>query len=159
MSEHTILLITTADNHVRTQLDNIYGDALIVADCEELSRDDLYTLLCSTRYDILITYRCRYIIPSNILSSSTVAINIHPSLLPAYAGLNPWDEMAENNETMGGVTLHRLTSDIDKGEILMQHPLRLDMAKGIEWNRKNADRLAAEMLSSFIESFTKDISQ
>ncbi len=47
-------------------------------------------------------------------------INIHPSLLPKYRGSNPLFWQLRMGETKTGVTLHRVTSELDSGEIIQQ---------------------------------------
>ena len=47
-------------------------------------------------------------------------INIHPSLLPKYKGLNTHKRALENNEKFAGCTVHYVTSKLDSGKIIMQ---------------------------------------
>ena len=47
-------------------------------------------------------------------------INIHPSLLPKYKGLNTHKRALENNEKFSGCTVHYVTSKLDSGKIIMQ---------------------------------------
>ena len=47
-------------------------------------------------------------------------INIHPSLLPAYKGLNTHQRAIENNEKFSGCTVHYVTSKLDSGKIILQ---------------------------------------
>ena len=47
-------------------------------------------------------------------------INIHPSLLPKYKGLNTHKRALENNEKFSGCTVHYITSKLDSGKIIMQ---------------------------------------
>tara|TARA_B100001057_G_scaffold189582_1_gene190375 strand:+ start:971 stop:1555 length:585 start_codon:yes stop_codon:yes gene_type:complete len=47
-------------------------------------------------------------------------LNIHPSLLPKYKGLNTHDRALENNEKFSGCTVHIVTPKLDSGEIIMQ---------------------------------------
>ena len=47
-------------------------------------------------------------------------INIHPSLLPKYKGLNTHRRALENAETMHGATVHIVTAALDDGPILLQ---------------------------------------
>jgi phosphoribosylglycinamide formyltransferase 1 len=47
-------------------------------------------------------------------------INIHPSLLPKYPGLESWRQALEAGETKAGCTVHRVDDQIDHGEILGQ---------------------------------------
>ncbi|MCZ2496176.1 phosphoribosylglycinamide formyltransferase [Xylophilus sp. Kf1] len=47
-------------------------------------------------------------------------INIHPSLLPAFAGLHTHRRALEAGCRVAGATVHRVTSDLDLGPILGQ---------------------------------------
>ena len=52
-------------------------------------------------------------------------INIHPSLLPKYKGLNTHKKVLENNEKFSGCTVHYVTSKLDSGKIIMQKKIRI----------------------------------
>ena len=52
-------------------------------------------------------------------------INIHPSLLPKYKGLNTHKRVIENNEKYSGCTVHYVTSKLDSGKIIMQKKIRI----------------------------------
>ena len=47
-------------------------------------------------------------------------INIHPSLLPKYKGLNTHKRAIENNEKFSGCTVHYVTPKLDSGKIILQ---------------------------------------
>ena len=47
-------------------------------------------------------------------------LNIHPSLLPQYAGLDTHARAIEAGDTHGGVSVHLVTEELDAGEILGQ---------------------------------------
>ena len=47
-------------------------------------------------------------------------INIHPSLLPAFAGLNTHQRALDAGCTVAGVTVHQVTTALDQGPILAQ---------------------------------------
>ena len=61
-----------------------------------------------------------------VLSSSFVdswtgkILNIHPSLLPKYKGLNTHKRVLENGERLTGCTVHEVTPELDSGRILGQ---------------------------------------
>ncbi|MGI9415492.1 MAG: phosphoribosylglycinamide formyltransferase [Hyphomicrobiales bacterium] len=47
-------------------------------------------------------------------------INIHPSLLPAYPGVNIHDRVADDGVRITGCTVHYVRTDMDKGPIIAQ---------------------------------------
>ena len=47
-------------------------------------------------------------------------INIHPSLLPAFTGLNTHQRALDAGCTVAGATVHQVTTDLDGGPILAQ---------------------------------------
>ncbi len=47
-------------------------------------------------------------------------INIHPSLLPAYSGLNTHERALEDGVKIHGCTVHYVTGDLDHGPIIVQ---------------------------------------
>lgn len=47
-------------------------------------------------------------------------VNIHPSLLPAFTGLNTHQRAIDMGCRFAGATVHRVTSELDHGEILDQ---------------------------------------
>ena len=53
-------------------------------------------------------------------------INIHPSLLPKYKGLNTHQRVLENNEIYTGCTVHYVNSKLDSGKIIMQKKVKIE---------------------------------
>ena len=66
-----------------------------------------------------------------ILSSSFIKkfngkiINIHPSLLPKYKGLNTHRRVIENKEDYTGCTVHFVNSKLDSGKIIFQKKVKI----------------------------------
>ena len=52
-------------------------------------------------------------------------INIHPSLLPKYKGLNTHQRAIDNKEKYAGCTVHYVNSRLDSGKIIMQKKVRI----------------------------------
>ncbi len=52
-------------------------------------------------------------------------INIHPSLLPKYKGLNTHQRVIDNNEKYSGCTVHLVNSKLDSGKIILQKKIRV----------------------------------
>jgi len=53
-------------------------------------------------------------------------INIHPSLLPKYKGLNTHKRAIDNKEKISGCSVHYVTSSLDSGKIIMQKKIRIN---------------------------------
>jgi phosphoribosylglycinamide formyltransferase 1 len=53
-------------------------------------------------------------------------INIHPSLLPEYPGLNTHRQALDNGDLMHGVTVHFVDGGLDNGPIIAQGALKID---------------------------------
>jgi len=47
-------------------------------------------------------------------------INIHPSLLPKYKGLNTFKRVLNNNEKLTGCTVHYVNKKLDSGKIILK---------------------------------------
>ena len=52
-------------------------------------------------------------------------INIHPSLLPKYKGLNTHKRALINKEKYSGCTVHFVNSKLDSGKIILQKRVRI----------------------------------
>ena len=53
-------------------------------------------------------------------------LNIHPSLLPKYKGLNTHYKALKNNEKYSGCTVHFVNSKLDSGKIVLQKKVRIN---------------------------------
>jgi len=52
-------------------------------------------------------------------------VNIHPSLLPKYKGLNTHRKAIQNNEKYAGCTIHYVNSKLDSGKIIIQKKVKI----------------------------------
>ena len=52
-------------------------------------------------------------------------VNIHPSLLPKYKGLDTHRRVILNNEKYSGCTVHFVTSKLDSGKIVLQKKVKI----------------------------------
>lgn len=62
----------------------------------------------------------RILTPGFVAHYAGRLINIHPSLLPAFPGLNTHARALEMGCQFAGATVHRVTAELDHGEILAQ---------------------------------------
>ena len=62
-------------------------------------------------------------------------INIHPSLLPKYKGLDTHNRAINNNDKYSGCTVHYVTPKLDSGKIILQKKVKIfknDNAKSLK---------------------------
>ena len=52
-------------------------------------------------------------------------LNIHPSLLPKYKGLNTHERALNNKEKFSGCTVHYVNSRLDSGKIILQKKVKI----------------------------------
>jgi phosphoribosylglycinamide formyltransferase-1 len=84
-------------------------DRLVVAALEEKKVD----LVCLAGYMRLLSPYFVAAFPQRIL-------NIHPSLLPAFPGLEPQRQALEHGAKVSGCTVHFVDENLDAGPIVMQ---------------------------------------
>ena len=66
-------------------------------------------------------------------------VNIHPSLLPAFPGINAQYQAWEHGVKWTGATVHLVSTELDGGPIVLQEPVAVD-------EKDDAESLAARIL-------------
>ena len=69
--------------------------------------------------DIIFSVGYMKVINSKLIDKYTI-INLHPSILPKYKGLMTQKRMLINNEKEFGFTIHKVSKDLDSGDIISQ---------------------------------------
>ncbi len=79
-------------------------------------------------------------------------VNIHPSLLPKYPGLNTHQRAIDAGDTEAGCSVHWVTEGVDEGEIIAQ--ARIAIAPG-----DSAETLAARILPAEHKLYPRALAQ
>ncbi len=83
-------------------------------------------------------------------------LNIHPSLLPKYKGLNTHQRVLKNKEIFSGSTVHLVTPKLDSGKIILQKKVRISKSDDINKLEKkilNAEhKLYSKAIIKFLSS-------
>jgi methionyl-tRNA formyltransferase len=88
--------------------------------------EEARTQLAQIHPEFVISVLFERIIPSSIIElPSCAALNLHPALLPSYAGVAPTFWVLSHGEAAGGVTIHYLASEIDAGDIVFQKEIKV----------------------------------
>ena len=77
------------------------------------------SFICLAGYMKIISYKIINIFKKRI-------INIHPSLLPKFKGLNTFSRVLENNEKKTGCTVHFVNNKLDDGNILIKKSFEIN---------------------------------
>ena len=78
-------------------------------------------------------------------------INIHPSLLPKYKGLNVIQKALDSDDIFTGVTVHYVTEELDSGEILEQRKVPIYDGDTLEMLTQRIQRTEYTILPRAIE--------
>jgi len=79
-------------------------------------------------------------------------INIHPSLLPSFKGLEPQKQAIQKKVKFSGCTVHYVNDNIDDGEIIDQSIVKVDKKETVESLKK---KILLEEHKLYISVLTK----
>ena len=82
-------------------------------------------------------------------------INVHPSLLPKYKGLNVVEKAMEAGEEVTGCTVHYVNEELDGGEIILQQEVPILPDDDVESLTKAIQRVEYAILPTAI-NYVKD---
>lgn len=83
--------------------------------------DYLCDTLTSSQVDYCFCFGVRFLKEPLLSAYKHKIINFHPSLLPAFTGLNAIDQALDSNAMLLGNTAHFIDEGIDTGPIIMQN--------------------------------------
>ena len=86
-------------------------------------------------------------------------INVHPSLLPKYKGLNAVEQAMEAGEVETGCTVHYVNEELDGGEIIMQGEVAILPEDNIKSLTKAIQRKEYAILPLAIEHVKQQLLQ
>ena len=82
-------------------------------------------------------------------------LNIHPSLLPKYKGLNTHERAIKNKDIYSGCTVHFVSAKLDSGKIIIQKKVKINKK---DTPRTLANKVLAEEHKLYPEAILKIIS-
>lgn len=78
-------------------------------------------------------------------------INIHPSLLPAFPGLDAVGQALDAGVKISGTTIHYVDSGMDTGEIISQEPVRVESGMTKEELQAEIQKIEHELYPKTIQ--------
>ena len=93
---------------------------------KNLTENNLIRILKKNNIEMICLAGFMKILSKNFIKKFKGKIlNIHPSLLPKYKGLDTHKRVLNNNEKYSGCTVHFVNSRLDSGEIIMQQKVKI----------------------------------
>ncbi len=88
---------------------------------EPQAEDDLVRMLLDARVELVALAGFMRVLKAPMLNAfPRRIINIHPSLLPKFPGLEAWRQAVEAGEKVTGCTVHYVDEKIDHGDVIAQ---------------------------------------
>ena len=138
--------------------DNFYAKGLSYAKKNKITsivlRDKSKKLFEKKLLSYLKKYKINFICLAGfmkILSKSFIdkfgnkILNIHPSLLPKYKGLNTHQKVLKNKDKFSGCTVHYVDQSLDSGEIILQKKIRVTKNENIKSLEKKVLKIEHEI--------------
>jgi phosphoribosylglycinamide formyltransferase-1 len=116
-------------------------DAEIIAELQSRGVE----LVCLAGYMRLLS-------PSFIRAFPRRIVNIHPSLLPAYPGLEVHERVLAAGEKVSGCTVHFVNEDLDAGPIILQRAVEVK-------ENDTAETLSARILEQEHVAYVEAVKQ
>lgn len=144
---HDIMVVDFSQNCVlEFASQNVGAEYISFTDWDSLS-------LNLENVDLIISYKIPTVIPDWIIAvSKNGGINIHPSMLPKYKGKNPWYQIYYDGELSSGVTIHKLSSKVDGGNIIAQKEMSIQFGEPLPVAMKRSDMVARQMIEEILDS-------
>ncbi len=108
---------------------------------------------------VVLTGYMRILSPAFVRHFKNRTINIHPALLPAFRGLDAFQQALDYGVKVTGTTIHLVDEDVDHGPIIHQVPVKVEVSdthESLKARVQEAEYIAyPEALKLFIEGRPK----
>ena len=133
---------------IRKKIFNFSKQAKIEKEILELLKKKKINLICLAGF-------MRILSKNFIQNFKGQILNIHPSLLPKYKGLNTHERAIKNKDRYSGCTIHFVTAKLDSGKIIIQKKVKINKK---DTPRTLANKVLAEEHKLYPEAILKIIS-
>ena len=133
---------------IRKKIFNFSNQAKTEKEILELLKKKKINLICLAGF-------MRILSKNFIQSFKGQILNIHPSLLPKYKGLNTHERAIKNKDRYSGCTVHFVTAKLDSGKIIIQKKVKINKK---DTPRTLANKVLAEEHKLYPEAILKIIS-
>ena len=116
--------------------------------------DEVITKISTFHPDFLIVADYRLFLPDQLLKiPQLAAINVHHSLLPKYRGPSPAPAAILAGDTVTGVTIIKMTNEVDAGDMLTQKEYSLQQNETTDSLLTQLNKIGAEILLPVLHDY------
>jgi formyltetrahydrofolate-dependent phosphoribosylglycinamide formyltransferase len=128
-----------------------YAIPFLIFKKDKLSESKIINELRKRKIELICLAGFMKILSKNFLRSfKKNIINIHPSLLPKFKGLNTYQKILKNKEKKTGCTVHYVNEKLDDGEIIAKKMFFVDNKDNIISLKKKTQKLEYQLFSEAI---------
>jgi len=155
--DEVVIMIHNVENCGAVKRANKFG----IPHCfiEHEDEDLMIMTLKAMDVDLIILAGYMRILSKKFVDSFDKIINVHPSLLPKYKGLNAVEQAMEAGEIETGCTVHYVNEELDGGEIIMQGEVAILPEDNIKTLTKAIQRKEYAILPLAIEHVKQQLLQ
>ena len=84
-------------------------------------------------------------------------LNIHPSLLPKYKGLNTHERAIGNRDSFTGASVHKVTEKLDSGKVILQKKVKISKSDNVRSLKKKVLKIEHEIYPKAIDKFLTNL--
>ncbi len=108
--------------------------------------------------DLLCLAGFMKILSGNFIKNfSKPILNVHPSLLPKYKGLNTHLRAIKNKDKFTGATIHKVNEKLDSGKIILQKKVRISKKDDVKSLEKKVLKIEHEIYPKAIIKFLSNL--
>jgi len=121
------------------------------------SNEEILNRLKQINPDLIVLAGYMKIVPPEIINTfKNKIINLHPSILPEFKGLNA-EKLSFESKKACGITIHYADIELDSGEIILQYHINPYFFKNFEEYQKALKKAEHTFLPAVLENLCKFI--
>ena len=123
----------------------------LIMNNKELTKNKILINLKKQKIDLILLAGFMKILSKNFIRSfGKSIINIHPSLLPKFKGLNTFEKVLKKREKKTGCTVHFVTEKLDEGKIILKKFFYINKTDNISSLKKKTQKLEYNAFSEAV---------
>ena len=129
-----------------------------VIDSKKKLSESLKKIIDKMQIDIIILAGFMKILPEDFVKNySGKILNIHPSLLPRYKGINTHKRVLEAKDSYHGASVHFVTTKLDDGPVIIQGKIEVNKFDNEDTLKEKVHEVEYEIYPLAIKWFTEGI--